>query len=76
MNERKKGGNMTTDELRERKELTDAIVANLKVIEESGFDLNDLEEMRKSSGAVVVNLQAIEERELLNDCTQLDRRRQ
>lgn len=37
--------NYSTKELRKRKALTDAIVANLKVINTDGNDLNDLEEL-------------------------------
>lgn len=47
--------NYSTEELRERKALTDAIVANLKTI---GEDPNDLDELTQQSSAIVQRLQA------------------
>ena len=46
----------TTEELRERKELTDAIVANLRIV---NADSNDLEKLERRTSAIVSNLNAI-----------------
>jgi hypothetical protein len=50
----------TTEELRERKELTDAIVANLKIINE---DRNDLEDTEKKVRNITAGLNQINEDE-------------
>jgi len=48
----------TTEEPRERKELTDAIAANLRIIND---DSNDLGELERRSSAIASNLRAINE---------------
>ena len=55
--------NYTLDELREMKDLTEAIKQNLAAIEASGLTLDDLEDMRKDAAAVVANLAVIDESE-------------
>ena len=42
---------MTRDEARELKELTDAVIANLRTIDELGYRLEDLEDMSKEAQA-------------------------
>jgi hypothetical protein len=48
----------TTEQPRERKELTDAIVAHLRIIND---DSNDLRELERRTSAIVSNLRAINE---------------
>lgn len=60
--------NYSLDELREIKELTDHIVANLHAIQE---DNNDLEELQDQTSRIVANLHVIEEDP--NDLEELDR---
>ena len=46
----------TTEELRERKALTDAVVDNLRII---NADSNDLENLERRTSAIASNLRAI-----------------
>ena len=59
--------NYSTEELRERKALTDAIVANLQIIND---DDNDLEMIDTQTCSIVGNLQAISDDE--NNLEELD----
>jgi len=58
----------TTEELRERKELTDAIVHNLAII--NGDENVDLEDMATTTANICRNLEAINRDE--NDLDELD----
>ena len=52
--------NYSLDELREMKELTEAIKQNLATIEASGWTLNELDDMRKEAESTAARLEDIE----------------
>jgi hypothetical protein len=52
----------TTAELRERKELTDKIVRNLRIIIENSPPIGELEQLDTVTATIIGNLKVIEER--------------